>query len=299
MIKCHGNNKKDATFWGFSDSYDENKKWFPAINSATLKQLSHFEVPTVITTMCCYGAQIFPIKHNDTWPLASTYLRKGAVCFVGSTMNTWVGPDEMKAADWIVTDYLRRVLEGASIGRAFLESKQDNPAYKYERGLVLGPEEKQTVIAYILLGDPSIHPVNNTPDSPPNLLSVQERRQRRVSRALIGKGMRKLFPKRSSAKAEEVAKATDVYASKIAQDVVKKLSGFTIDAKAVRVQRVKTKFPNSPATTTDSSEIKRRQSLEYHWCGKRDGPGQKQLCLLRVETDRDGRPCRASVTYTA
>ena len=44
-------------------------------------------------------------------------------------MMAWVGLDEMSAADWIVTDYLRRVLEGASIGRAFLESKQDNPGY--------------------------------------------------------------------------------------------------------------------------------------------------------------------------
>ncbi len=61
--------------------------------------------------------------------MASTYLRKGAVGFVGSTMMAWVGLDEMSAADWIVTDYLRRVLEGASIGRALLESKQDNPGY--------------------------------------------------------------------------------------------------------------------------------------------------------------------------
>jgi len=52
---------------------------------------------------------------------------KGDHCYVGSTKKAWVGLDDMRGADWIVTDYLGRVLEGASIGRAFLESKQDNP----------------------------------------------------------------------------------------------------------------------------------------------------------------------------
>ena len=133
MIKCHGN-KKDATFWGF-EKLDENKdKPCQAITSATLRHLPQLKRPTVVATMCCYGAQIFSpndshAKKRGQWPLASTYLRKGAVGFVGSTMMAWVGLDEMSAADWIVTDYLRRVLEGASIGRALLESKQDNPGY--------------------------------------------------------------------------------------------------------------------------------------------------------------------------
>lgn len=304
MIKCHGN-KKEGKFLGFEE-FDETKdKPYAAISSATLRQLQRLESSTVVAAMCCYGAQIFSpsdpkAKSAGEWPIASAYLRKGAAGFLGSTMKAWVGLDEMSAADWIVTDYLRRVLEGASIGRALLESKQDNPGYKYERGRVLGPEEEKTVIEYILLGDPSIHPVISGPDSA-NLLAVQERRQRRVARALVGAGMRDLLPTRLPATAEEKGWAQQVYNSELAQAAIKKLKGFKIESKTVRVQRLETQFPDSPATVTDPNAVKRRESLEYYWSGKRDrGESQdKQLCLLKVETDREGKPWRASVIHTS
>jgi hypothetical protein len=297
MIKCHGN-KNDATFWGFED--ESKDKPHAAITSATLRQLPYSEGSTVVAAMCCYGAQIFSPKDADTWPLASTYLRKGALGFVGSTMKAWVGLEDMSAADWIVADYLRRVLEGASIGRAFLESKQDNPGYHYTRGHVLGPEEKKTVIEYILLGDPSIHPVSSVPDCA-NELAIQERRQRRVARALIGAGMRNLLPTRYNVTAEEKDKATEVFTSKLAQDAIKNLKGFNIRPTAVRVHRLDTRFPESPETARDRSAVKSRQSLEFYWHGKRDRGGEqdKQLCLLKVETDLQRRPWRASVLCTS
>jgi hypothetical protein len=294
MIKCHGN-KKDATFWGFLESDQNKEDWCAAITSATLRQLPQLESSTVVASMCCYGAQIFSSKDADTWPLASTYLRKGAVGFVGSTMMAWVGLADMSAADWIATDYLRRVLEGASIGRALLESKQDNPGYTYEHGQVQGPEEEKTVIEYVLLGDPSIHPVSSVPDSA-NELAIQERRQRRVARAMVAKGIRDLLPTRSPATSEEEDKATEVFASDIAKAAIKNLQGFGIEPNAVRVQRVDTRFPESSATR---GLIQTRRSLEYYWSGQRVRDYHKQLCLLRVEADLHGRPWRASVMYTS
>jgi hypothetical protein len=294
MIKCHGN-KKDATFWGFPESAQNREDRCAAITSATLRQLPYLEPSTVVAAMCCYGAQIFSPKDDDTWPLASAYLRKGAVGFVGPTMMAWVGLDDMSAADWIVTDYLRRVLEGASIGRALLESKQDNPGYTYEHGQVQGPEEEKTVIEYVLLGDPSIHPVSSVPDCA-NELAIQERRQRRVARAMVAAGIRDLLPTRSPATPEEENKATEVFASNIAKDAIKNLKGFSIKTNAVRVQRVDTRFPESPET---KGPIQTRRSLEYYWSGERDRIGHKQLCLLKVEADLQGRPWRASVMYTS
>jgi hypothetical protein len=44
-------------------------------------------------------------------------------------MMAWVGRSEMGPADWLVAAYLKNVLEGASIGRAFLASKQDYHSY--------------------------------------------------------------------------------------------------------------------------------------------------------------------------
>jgi len=291
MIKCHGN-PGDPAFWGYRLTNEDK----PAITSATLKP--RLKPATVVGTMCCYGAQIFSPKDADTWPMASTYLREGALGFVGSTMKAWVGLADMSGADWIVTDYLRRVLEGASIGRAFLESKQDNPGYHYTRGRVVGVQEEKTLIEYVLLGDPSIHPVSSLPDSA-NDLADQERRQRRVSRAMVAGGIRKLLPARSAATYEEQGWATKVYASKLAKKAIKNLKGFSFEPEAVQVQRVDTQFPDSPATATDPSTLKRRQSLEYYWRGERDRGDHKQLCLLKVETDRKGSPWRASVMHTS
>jgi hypothetical protein len=296
MIKCHGNDKKDATFWGYKNASAQNQEgtWKPALTSATLK--ARLEPSTVVATMCCYGAQIFSPKDVDTWPLPSTYLRKGALAFVGPTMKAWVGTDEMSGADVIVTYYLKRVLEGDSIGLAFLKSKQDYHTHDSIPGKVLGPQEDKTLIEYILLGDPSIHPVSSLPDSP-NALAVQERRQRRVARAIIGEGIRSLVQTRSDATPEEVAKAPQVFASDLAKDAKKNIKEFTIDPTAVQVQKVDVRFPDKFATAKDP--VGSRQSLEYHWRGERDRGGDKQLCLLKVETDRTGRPWRASVMYTS
>jgi hypothetical protein len=296
MIKCHGN-VGDPAFWGYRLSNEDK----PAITSATLK--SRLKPSTLAAAMCCYGAQIFSpsdpkAKSPGEWPMASTYLREGAVGFVGSTMKAWVGLADMSGADWIVADFLRRVLGGASIGRAFLESKQDNPGYHYTRGRVQGIQEEKTVIEYVLLGDPSIHPVSSLPDSA-NELAVQERRQRRTARALVAAGIHDLLPTRSPATREEQDMATKVFGSDLVTDAIKDLTEFSIEPTATRVQRVYTRFPDSPATATDPSATKTRRSLEYYWRGQRDRRDHTQLCLLKVETDRQARPWRVSVMYTS
>jgi hypothetical protein len=122
MIKCHGA-QLDPKFYGQKGStYPE------ALRSVTLKP--RLKPNTLVAAMCCYGAQIYsPADPAATdpgeWPIASTYLRKGGLGFAGSTMIAWVGVPQMMCADWIVAGYLKGVLGGASLGRAFLESKQD------------------------------------------------------------------------------------------------------------------------------------------------------------------------------
>ena len=246
--------------------------------------------------MCCYGAQIFSPKDADSWPLASTYLRKGALGYVGSTMMAWVGLDTMSGADWIVSAYLKSVLEGESIGLAFLKSKQDYHRHDGIRGRVIDVEGEKTLIEYILLGDPSIHPVSSS-ESSVGALAVQERQQRRVAGAMMAAGIGKLLPTRYPATREQEAKATEVFASKVAKDAIKNLKGFSFEPEAVRVQRVDTRFPDSPEAMR--GPIQRRQSLEYYWAGKRERGGHKQLCLLKVETNLQSRPWRVSVMNTS
>jgi peptidase C25-like protein len=299
IIKCHGN-KGDPTFWGFS-VLDQRKKEHPcaAITSASLTAL--LKSSAVVASMCCYGAQIFlppdpNARSRGEWPVASTYLRNGALGFVGSTMMAWVGLSKMGAADWLVQGYLKNVLGGDSIGNAFLASKQDYRGHYSMNDDILAEEEEKTLIEYILLGDPSIHPVISSQSSP-DRRTVQSRWRRRDARARLAAGIRDCLPTRSDATKDEKDRAKAVFKSakeeiRKAKQGVTKLRKFGIKATAVQVKRVDAPLPKSKET---------RQSLEYYWRGKRDRGGQTQFCVLKTETDRDGNlvPGRTTLTYTS
>ena len=230
MIKCHGSPRHPEFFGKRSNDTAD------AITSATL--IRRVKSATVVGTTCCYGAHIFsPREASDRmskacakelnakpklglkvlargprakpkrggWPLASTYLREGALGFVGATITTFAGNSKMNWADWIVAGYLNSILGGASIGRAFLESKQDYSRWINQQGQSHGPEDDMTLLAYVLLGDPSITPVTYRSLKPgPTIdfakidLATEELRQRRVARAQIARQIRKLLPTRWS-----------------------------------------------------------------------------------------------------
>ena len=78
-------------------------------------------------------------------------------------MIAWLGDFEIGYADWIVAVYLKSILGGASIGRAFLESKQDYVRWINQQGYAIDLMDEKTLIEYVLLGDPSIHPVSSVP----------------------------------------------------------------------------------------------------------------------------------------
>ena len=148
-----------------------------------------------------------------------------------------------------------------------------------ERDILTDHEEK-TLIEYILLGDPSIHPVKSSQSSA-DLLAIQSRRRRRDARAKLAAGLRECLPIRSDATDAEKAMAKDVLIraqetiAKIAKDDSEKLKKFKIKPTAVRVKRVDAPAPDSPEP---------RQSLEFYWSGKRNRGGQKQFCVLKAET---------------
>src|SRR4029078_11256141 len=63
----------------------------------------------------------------------------------------------MSAADLLVQYFLLEVLGGASLGRAALRARQ-----RYVREIVdLDPTDLKTLAQFMLLGDPSIHPVRS------------------------------------------------------------------------------------------------------------------------------------------
>jgi hypothetical protein len=285
LIKCHGT-RLDANFWG------KGKRFVRAIKSTTLKEC--LKPATLVGTTCCWGAQIFSpyARHarRGRWPLASTYLRKGAFAFVGSTARAWFGGPTMGFADYIVADYLKWILRRASIGRAFLESKHGYMCYYLEGGGTADALDQKTMIEYVLLGDPSIHPVKSKLLQPESALDAQERAQRRVIHARRAREIRKLLPKRGPATPADRARAKDVFnsaQSALGKHLIKELTKFEIKPAAARVAKLETRLG-----------IQNRQSLEYYWGGKRVGDEQTQSCLMRAETDLEGNLYRAYVGYS-
>ena len=296
MIKCHGSPFRPA-FYGEKE-IDQRTQFFKAIRSATLE--SRLTPAALVTTMCCYGAQIYSpydpkAKYRGEWPMASTYLRKGALGFVGSTMKAWVGfPAERKWADVLAAGYLKNVLAGSSIGRAFLDSKTGYAYTIIDQGRILSLADEKTLIEYVLFGDPSIHPVEKGAVAK-GVLPDEERWRRRIVRQRVAQGLRNLLPERRPPKRAEPTTAKKIFARAL-KDIAKdditrfnKLKEFSIQPTEARVSKL------DIALGDDGTQPLK----EYDWSGQRAEDGyHKQACLVKAQIDRNGTLCRTSVAYT-
>jgi hypothetical protein len=316
MIKCHGA-PLDPKFYG-----QKGNDYPVSLASATLKP--RLKPATLAAAMCCYGAQIYsptdPAAQNSgDWPLASTYLRKGALGFAGSTMIAWVGLGQMMCADWIVASYLKGALGGASLGRAFLEAKQDYVRWINQQGHAPDLADEKTLIEYVLLGDPAIHPVGTVQSVPAKALTAamahpalallsQERWQRRILRAQLGGQIRELLPERTVGGGAALARAKQVFQAAQARfgaDVLKDIKAFAIRPTAVRVEKLDT--PLSAPVAADgpgfarakAPAIQSRQSIEYYWSGRRVRDGHREIRLMKAETDQKGNVLRTSVVHSS
>jgi hypothetical protein len=277
--------------------------------------------------MCCYGAQVFSpndpaVRPPGAWPIASTYLRGGAYGFAGSTMIAWVGPQEMACADWIVAGFLKGALGGASLGRAFLESKQDYLRWINQQGAAPGIEDEKTLIEFVLLGDPSIQPVASTPTVPdrrragltaatlakPSPTTFQERRQRRLFRTQTATQIRSALPARSAAKGAPKARAGALYAY-IKHRFAESTKEFGLSKSKVHVQKLETTFPTRDVEAAGfrtarmasgaAETATRRESFQYYWSGKRVLDGHTRIRLVKVETDVKGRVLRSGMVESS
>lgn len=114
----------------------------------------------VVAAECCYGAELYePAKAQGQAGIANTYLGEGAIGFLGSTTIAY-GPSEGQGqADLICQYFIDAVRRGASLGRAALEARQRFVAQFSHTD----PADLKTAVQFLLLGDPSVHPVDPTP----------------------------------------------------------------------------------------------------------------------------------------
>jgi len=149
FVNCHGA-PADPNFYGQSRSN------FPTAHSAELLA-GKIREGAVAAVECCYGAELYDpslIDSNQSG-ICNTYLANKAYGYLGSTTIAYGPAEGNGAADLICRFFLRRVLSGASTGRAALEARQEFATHATE----LDPVDLKTLAQFNMLGDPSIHPV--------------------------------------------------------------------------------------------------------------------------------------------
>ena len=148
FINCHGAEASSQFFGQKGNS-------FPIAHDAEWVASKIVE-GTVASVECCYGAELYdPMLADGKRGIGHEYLAGKAYGFFGSTTIAYGPPNSNGAADLICQFFLKHVLEGASLGRAVLEARQEFvQAEPY-----LDPMDLKTLAQFYLLGDPSIVPV--------------------------------------------------------------------------------------------------------------------------------------------
>ena len=154
FINCHGGHR-DPHYYG----QPPRKEEYPTAHSAEL--LPGKIIPgTILAAECCYGAELYdPAKTAGQAGIAYTYLGEGAYGVFGSTTIAYGPSSGNSSADLICQYFLQAVMNGASLGRAALEARQQF-AGLYSH---LSPVDLKTLAQFYLLGDPSIHAVASVP----------------------------------------------------------------------------------------------------------------------------------------
>jgi hypothetical protein len=157
FINCHGAPRSPEFFGQKGQDYPV---------SLEASQLNGKLTEGVVAAMeCCYGAELYDVTkvENHQPGIGNTYLANHALGYLGSTTVAY-GPDDSNDwADTLCQYFLEAVLGGASLGRALLEARQK---YIQAAPTPLGPIDLKTLAQFLLLGDPSVQPVQPAPSQP-------------------------------------------------------------------------------------------------------------------------------------
>jgi hypothetical protein len=184
FINCHGSPISPEFYGQQGESYP--------VSLSSAQVASNCLKGTVVAAECCYGAQLYdPTLGNTDDPICISYLAKGGLGFLGST-NIAYGPATSNGqADLITQYYFENILVGASLGRAFLQGRQQFITTQK----MTNPTNLKTLGQFLLLGDPSVCPcvppkeiaeIQASPASDGAGDAAAQRKLRRISLASMG-----------------------------------------------------------------------------------------------------------------
>ena len=147
FINCHGDKKKPE-FYGEPNNYPiaHNAAWIT----------KKIRAGTVAAAECCYGAELYrPAGTSGQICIGNTYLECGSTAYFGSTTIAYGPAATNEYADVICRLFLEEIMKGRSSGDAALTAR-----LRYAKvSKPIDTVDLKTLSQFILLGDPSIHPV--------------------------------------------------------------------------------------------------------------------------------------------
>jgi hypothetical protein len=105
----------------------------------------------VVVSEACYGAAIF----RDEPAISTTFLERGAGCFLGSTIVAW-GPSKPPPdnADLIASGFFQALDNGLPLGLALLQAKARIAETALEANEALNPVQHNTILSFVAYGAP-------------------------------------------------------------------------------------------------------------------------------------------------
>ena len=327
MTKCHGDDP-DSRFFGESHAGD----FPPVLASGTLA--GRVKPGALVAAVCCYGAGVFspggPLakpRGSNALPVAVAYLHAGALAFMGSTKIAYVGDTAPLCGDWIVASYLKRAMDGASLGRALLEAKQDYMADLQRQGKNPDTADEKTMLEFILLGDPAIHPIASTVPLPARvgpmayMRRATLRAERRVARVVVAAEVEKALPTRTRAAPPPPGLASRIFkagASLLEKANLKGLDPQQATASRLVASSYRAAAPRMAGRLSPAMALPTMgESIEYTWSvrlpSKTQGTrmaaikrsasaassGPIRLLVLKVQTDAQGNVIRSRTLHGA
>jgi hypothetical protein len=163
LFLCHG-----YPYYPYLLGQGDNETYKVAISEESIAD--QLKSGTVVVSSACYAAQLYAKEaYFTSWNfltditseipdqrnphavrsgICEAYLKNGAAAFVGSTF--WGGDIR------IGSSFLQNMLEGLSTGQALLKARHD---FIVNAGDKFDEEMQATLAGFLLLGDPSIQPV--------------------------------------------------------------------------------------------------------------------------------------------
>jgi hypothetical protein len=226
FINCHGDTAR-AEYYG----ENEDDEFDQPIAHLSTRLRKRVRPGTVVAAECCYGAELYAPSGGAPPGICSAYLGEDAWGFFGSTTVSY-GPSEgNNFADLICVKFQQAILDGASLGRAALLARQHYVAI----GGYMEMVDLKTLAQFLLLGDPSVHPVRTEAAPEPKGAARRARRKR-----LSSKGSR-LAVTTASVDSIPDARPTPAVRSRLRRlgEVPTKIVSFRLHSPAERVHAAK------------------------------------------------------------